>query len=162
MKTKTQEWLEKRLGEEVSLDRDWSFDPQGRGYDISDEQLGKVMKNEVPVSVTRSDPSAYYDTLTFEMRSGRTYVFYHSQDCCESVVIEDITGELDWLVGHPLLMVEAASNGEYSDEGHDTWTFYKFGGPGGYVTVRWHGSSNGYYSESVDVMLLEPESVDES
>jgi hypothetical protein len=81
------------------------------------------------------------------------FIFYHYQDCCESVYIDDIVGDLSDLVGEPLLIAEEVS-GEapvLDDEYHECveWTFYKFATRKGYVDVRWMGESNGYYSTSV-------------
>jgi hypothetical protein len=94
------------------------------------------------------------DTLVFENEQDR-YIFYHSQDCCEYVYIESIVGDLDDLVGSPLLLSEEVSSddsGPISEyESSYTWTFYKFATIKGYVDVRWYGSSNGYYSESVQL-----------
>jgi hypothetical protein len=92
------------------------------------------------------------DSLIFENDQDR-YIFYHSQDCCENVYIESIVGDLDDLVGVPMLLSEEVSNeaAPLYDEESYTWTFYKFGTIKGYVDVRWYGSSNGYYSESVDL-----------
>lgn len=95
--------------------------------------------------------------LLFENEQGR-YVFYHRQDCCETVWIEEIVGDLEDLVGHPLFLAEEVSGyvGPEPDGVESyTWTFYKFGTPMGRVTVRWLGQSNGYYSESVD-LVYEP------
>lgn len=90
-----------------------------------------------------------YDALFFEFEDGRTFMFYHSQDCCEHVEINDIVGVLDDLCGVPLLVAEEAIESSETGYGGETWTFYNFRTIKGSVTVRWHGSSNGYYSESV-------------
>lgn len=93
-----------------------------------------------------------HDTeLIFENDVER-YTFFHSQDCCESVSIEDICGDLSDLVDSPLTMAdESCSGGENKYGDTYTWTFYKFATFKGFVDVRWYGSSNGYYSESVDL-----------
>ena len=93
------------------------------------------------------------DEITFAAESGERYRMYYEPDCCASCSIEDVVGDLDDLVGSPIVMAEAATNSdqpkqqEYPDDSF-TWTFYKLATAKGYVTIRWYGSSNGYYSET--------------
>ena len=91
------------------------------------------------------------DTVTFENDEVR-YVLYHSTDCCESVVVEDIIGDLEDLEGWPLLIAREDYNADGPDLNEEsyTWTFYNFATFKGYVTIRFLGTSNGYYSEDVD------------
>jgi hypothetical protein len=87
--------------------------------------------------------------IIFTTINGDQYLMYHAQDCCEGVWIEEITGDLNDLVGSPLLLAEESTNSGDLEGGTYTWTFYKFATINGYVTVRWYGSSNGFYSEAV-------------
>ena len=104
---------------------------------------------------TRVEGSAGDGEMRFVTADGETFLFSHYQDCCESVRIEDVCGDIQDLVGEPILMAEEVSGeAPASDEDHwgsQTWTFYKFATRKGYVDVRWLGESNGYYSESVDM-----------
>ena len=100
------------------------------------------------------------DKIFFITNEGEQYKLYHSQDCCESVAIESITGDLTDLVGSPILMAEEATSDKNPDgvteryQDSFTWTFYKFATRKGYVDIRWYGESNGYYSESVYFMQV--------
>ena len=90
------------------------------------------------------------EELVFERDDKTKVVFWHEQDCCENVYIEDICGELSDLIGYPLLVAEERiSEGPSDSYESSTYTFYEFRTIKGSVTVRWCGSSNGYYSESV-------------
>lgn len=103
------------------------------------------------------------DEIIFTLESGEKCKLYHSQDCCESVRVEDVVGELSDLVNSPILMAEEISQttnpeGVETPEWHEdsfTWTFYKLATIKGYVTIRFYGSSNGYYSESVDFAMVQ-------
>jgi hypothetical protein len=84
-----------------------------------------------------------------------SFLMYHNQDCCEDVRLDDVAGDIENLVGTPLTMSEVVADDHFEnahpdrDEHSYTWTFYKFATIKGYVTLRWYGTSNGYYSEEV-------------
>lgn len=98
-----------------------------------------------------------YDTLEFIRSDGVKHVFFHDQSCCEQVYIEDICGDLKDLEKSSILVAEEVSNNTPCKKGDEDdmfqWTFYKFATAKGHVTVRWYGTSNGYYS--IDVELEE-------
>ena len=129
---------------------------------IVDTQRGMAqMLGKTFVQVTGSVGS---DGMMFETATGERFLFAHQQDCCETVRINDIVGDLQDLVGEPLLIAEEVKGATEPDEEHYesyTYTFYKFATRKGYVDVRWLGESNGYYSESVD-LFVEGETVAET
>lgn len=107
-------------------------------------------------TILRIDGRVGDEAMTLVMTDAKEYRFAHSRDCCEYVRINDICGDLGHLVGAPLLMAEESTNSEDSTEiimspDSFTWTFYKFATIKGYVTIRWLGESNGYYSERVQL-----------
>lgn len=107
------------------------------------------------------------EEIIFTAASGRSFRMWHIQDCCEAVSVEDVVGDVDDLIGSPIVRAEerrndlddppADANAErYYDESA-TWTFYELATIKGSVTLRWLGTSNGYYSERVSFAeLIEP------
>lgn len=94
------------------------------------------------------------------------YHFYHENDCCEGAWLDDIIGDLNDLLNYPILKAEekfscnddeyiTPKNGTLDDSW--TWTFYTLATFNGYVDLRWVGTSNGYYSESISIFKMIPD-----
>lgn len=105
------------------------------------------------------------DTVTFYCTTGKVFEMRHDQDCCESVYLEDVVGDLDSLLHKVIVQATEDTkiegdlppinpNDEYADDSY-TWTFYHIRTMETTVTLRWYGSSNGYYSEEVSFYLLD-------
>lgn len=118
----------------------------GYGYTSIEELMGKTL-----ISINKN-----YDEIYFNTDDNKAYKMYHDQDCCESVIIEEVIGDLDDLLNSPITMAEEVSKFDEDACESGTWTFYKLATNKGYVTIRWYGSSNGYYSESVDFIEIDP------
>lgn len=96
------------------------------------------------------------DEIVFKSENGPSYRMVHIRDCCESVSIEDVCGSLSDLSGSPIIEAREDTNQDnpkHLSESH-TWTFYNIATEKGWVTIRWYGESNGYYSESVDLVEI--------
>ena len=122
----------------------------------------KVMRNEINFDALKGKTIVKItgekgdEEMVFHINNGDKYRLIYHHDCCASCSIEDICGDLDDLIGNPVLVAEESDNRETNPDGTKrespsdsfTWVFYKLDTIKGGVTIRWYGESNGYYSES--------------
>ena len=116
----------------------------------------EILKGKVLTDIEINEDE---DEITFTDSEGVKYLMYHEHEYSEDVYIEDICGDINNLLNTPIVLAEeVSSTGEVEDEYCEdyscTWTFYKLATIKGYVTIRWYGVSNGYYSETVDLVRL--------
>ena len=109
-----------------------------------DDLVGKVIKG-----LAYSDE--YFQILTDDC----VYAFYHQQSCCESVWLTQVDGISDKIIGSRIIIAEVVTDEKSVAGGSITWSFYKIGTNKGMIDFRWQGESNGYYSESVDLVKIE-------
>jgi len=69
-----------------------------------EDLIGKILS-----SVTGSVGD---DEIIFTTDDGRSFKMHHYQDCCESVTVEDIVGNLEDLVGVPIVKASEDSSEE--------------------------------------------------
>ncbi len=96
------------------------------------------------------------DQILLTTRSGRQFLIYHEQKCCETVEISGQDGSFIRLVGKPIVEAREIAIDTTKDDsyGTETTTTLIFRVDGETVISRWVGDSNGYYSESVDIAEL--------
>lgn len=99
------------------------------------------------------------ERITFTTIEGEEFAMLHIPDCCETVEVEEVIGDLSDLVGTPITEAEEVSFEDYPAPEYAesyTWTFYRLATAKGFVTIRWFGASNGYYSERVGFVRITP------
>jgi len=102
------------------------------------------------------------ESVTFYLTQDDYFVLKHLQNCCECVWLEDVCGDLTDLENTPMVVAEElSSHPDYQDENTDygiqEWTFYNFRTNKGTVSLRFCGTSNGYYSVGVNVLRYKME-----
>lgn len=92
------------------------------------------------------------ERIVFTTDDGKAFASYHMQDCCESVGIHETRGNIDDVLGSPILEAneacdsEANKPGEYAESW--TWTTQRLRTEKGELVFVWLGESNGYYGET--------------
>jgi hypothetical protein len=113
-----------------------------------------VLVGKTLVTVNAKEGAKSVEFLT---TCGKRYVWWHSRDCCESVVVATINGSLDNLIGSPVTRAELTTLPEdnlpnETEPDSFTWTNGVIETAKGKVVIRWYGSSNGYYCETPEFM----------
>jgi len=114
-----------------------------------------VGKTPIKIEIVKESEWNDAEEVQWTFSDGSRYVMRHEQDCCEVADAVDIDGDIQKLIGFPLLIAEVVSGitARQKDEYDEswTWTFYKFANIKGYITMAWYVSSNGYYSEDIAI-----------
>jgi hypothetical protein len=94
------------------------------------------------------------EEVIFTFSDKTKYKMYHQQDCCETVYLEEVIGDWDNILNSEIIIAKEDTNRDEAAYESTTWTFYEIRTIKGFVTLRWYGSSNGYYSESISVIQI--------
>lgn len=121
----------------------------------SSNSLQDLIGGLIFVSVERIEES-----ILFKTADGWEFKLLHDQECCESVWLEDVNGDLNDLVGTPIVVAEkrsnvASPNGDDNDDS-PCWTFFCFRTIKGSVDIAWCGTSNGQYRVDADMRVFHP------
>lgn len=106
------------------------------------ELIGKII---IKIELDRCDNCIIINT------NGGSYVMYHEQEWNEDVYVEDVCGDINYIINSPILKAEVVNSANIGEDMKQsgTYTFYNIATIKGQVTIRWRGTSDGYYSVKV-------------
>jgi hypothetical protein len=126
-------------------------------YHIMRKQI-KVFDNLIGETIIDLVVDTANKEVQLHLLCGRSFKLYHNQDCCEEFSVEGIDGGIEGILNSPLLLAEHVSiHKEVDGYGSETSHWYKLGMIKDTITLRFIGSSNGYYSEAVDFIEIDTE-----
>ena len=117
--------------------------------------MNKVLEKLVGLTIASVEGmKSGSEEIIIRTECGREFRQFHERDCCESVYIEDVAGDVADLIGKQVVLAEVVESSDapppdvqWTPDSH-TWSFVKIRTTGGDVTIRWYGESNGYYCET--------------
>ncbi len=92
-------------------------------------------------------------TVIFKSKD-RKFIMAGDGDCCARAYLEDVCGDLQQLIGDPILLADGVAN-KMDQIGEKGWFFYKLSTIKESVTMRWMYRSSGYEGYSVKVSFEE-------
>ena len=117
------------------------------------ELKGQIVKEIT--GLEKNSPEAHIVT------NQTTYKLYHHQDCCESVLIENVIGDEKDILNEEIIFAEEDAGAKdpdwATDYDHDyshTWTKYVLKTKNASLEFWFLGESNGYYNESVSIKKI--------
>lgn len=146
---------------QVNVYHDWLID-QGRGLDAEAVQATLIAPAVEKLTDLRGRVLAGVIAGVGDL--SMDFVLVDGTRCClvdgelgsgndVQINVEEVHGDLEDLLGTPLLEVEEETGERLPGEENVTWTFYRFATLKGRVTVRFFGTSNGYYSEVAEFQV---------
>ena len=111
------------------------------------------------VKIDGATPSS--ECVTFRFDDGTAWQSMHMRDCCESVSVHRVDGNIEELLGKHVTFADETSEsnvdppGEYNDSW--TWTRQRITAGDARVVIVWLGESNGYYGETPYLSLAHGE-----
>ncbi|MGL5049135.1 MAG: DUF7448 domain-containing protein [Fusobacteriaceae bacterium] len=117
-----------------------------------------MIKYLINKTITKIEELDDWTLLRIHIKEGGYLDFIHKQECCEAVWLEDGIEELERMIGQKVLNAYSDYHDDLTQEelGSNmsaSWTFYNIATKNTDACLRFVGTSNGNYSETVELKI---------